>query len=172
MIMTEQNIFSLWPQIQTELFVFLGRPSVQLQLALVLIGLVAANLIGRVVQRRWHIRYQQWSAEGSAFVKKLMAQLFRQLTSGFLAFALIYIAKTILHGQGARTALIDSLLRWRLFLPLTLRGSGSIKKHSSCRSSSPSSGCRCWLSFSPAGVWGICPFLTCLIIPSLYMPFS
>ncbi|MCA9935652.1 MAG: mechanosensitive ion channel [Anaerolineales bacterium] len=73
-----------------------------------MIGLVIATVLSQVAQRRWRIGYQHWSAEGSGFIKKLVSQFFLQLTSGILALALIKLAKIILAGQGARTALIDS----------------------------------------------------------------
>jgi potassium-dependent mechanosensitive channel len=119
--MAEQDIFSLWPQLRTELLVFLGRPSVQLQLAVAIVGLLVAIGLGWVAQNRWRSRYQDWSAEGSAFIKKLISQLVLQLTRGILALALIELAKIILAGLGARTALLASLsdIVW-LYLGLKL----------------------------------------------------
>lgn len=108
--MAEQNIFTLWPQILTEIIVFLGRPSVQLQLAVVAVALVAAAVLGRIAQKRWRGRLQD-GIETAGFGKKLVYYLFLQLSSGVLAFVLIELAKMILATLGARTALMDSLLQ-------------------------------------------------------------
>lgn len=108
--MNEQDIFSLWPQFRTELLVFLGRPSVQLQLVVVALALVVAVLLGKVMQNRWRIRFQT-QAEAANFGQKLIYHLILQLSSGMFALIFIQVMKFILSQLNARTALIDSLLQ-------------------------------------------------------------
>ncbi|MCB0036679.1 MAG: mechanosensitive ion channel [Anaerolineales bacterium] len=108
--MVNENIFTLWPQILTELIVFLGRPSVQLQLMVVVVALVVAAVCGRIVQRRWRARFQANTAE-AGFGFKLLYYLFLQLSTGVLVLLLIEGAQLILAASGARTALIDSLVQ-------------------------------------------------------------
>ncbi|RMF01289.1 MAG: hypothetical protein D6768_10935 [Chloroflexi bacterium] len=108
--MTNQDIFSLWSQINTDILVFLGRPSVQLQLAVVIVAVLAAAVLGRAAQNWWRVRYRHQIKE-AGFGQRLIYYLVFHLVSGFLAVAFIQLAKVILAGQGARTGLIDSLLR-------------------------------------------------------------
>ncbi len=107
--MDDQNVFLLWSQIRTELLALLGRPSIQLQLTAVVVSLVVAAALGRIAQRQWRARYQNW-AEGEAFGKKLLYHFVIQLSSGILTLVFIQLAKAILAGLGARTALVDALL--------------------------------------------------------------
>lgn len=108
--MNEQDIFSLWPQFRTELFVFLGRPSIQLQLAIVAVAILLAFVAGRFIQSYWRQRYEiQAMAEGAGFGRKLAYHLFNQLIPVVLTLAFIQAMKFILALQGVRTALIDSL---------------------------------------------------------------
>jgi small-conductance mechanosensitive channel len=135
--MLDQDIFSLWPQIRTELLVFLGRPSIQLQLTVVAIALVLAAVLGRLGQKQWRIRYQAW-AEDARFGKKLIYHLVSQVMSGFIAVLIIQLGAVILRWQGTRTALIASLLNLVLLylvlkallaIALTVGGTAGIQRY-------------------------------------------
>lgn len=106
--MPDQDIIALWPQIRTELLVILGRPSVQLQLIGYTAALVAAGLLSRIGQRQWRARFQPDTEAG--FAQKLIYQLLLQLQGGVLALLFIWLIKGMLTLQGARVALIDSLV--------------------------------------------------------------
>lgn len=108
--MSEQDIVTLWPQIRTEILVFLGRPAVQYQLAAVLVALFGAALIGHVAQNRWRARFGAAISQASNG-RQLLYHLFIQLISGLIALLIIHLFRAIMVTQGARVALIDELLR-------------------------------------------------------------
>lgn len=109
--MIDQELVPLWLQIRTELFVLLGRPSVQLQLAVVGVAIIAAVIAGQLVQRRWLSRFQPPEEEEPHFWQNLFHHLLQQLPTTLLALLFIHLLRAILVLQGARTALIDDLLR-------------------------------------------------------------
>lgn len=107
--MNEQDLFTVWPQIITELLVFLGRPSVQLQLGLVIIGLVTAVPLGKLIQRRLRPTMPSEGEEVS-LGRKLAFYLVTQLTTAVTALLLIQILKFILVSSSRRTGLVDAIV--------------------------------------------------------------
>lgn len=106
--MTEQDLFTLWPQFLTELFVYLGRPSVQLQLGVVVLVLILAKTAGGWLKKIWRNRFFDRFAN-TGFSKSLFYYLGLQLISVVLALIFIQVAKAIMGSLGVRTRLIDSI---------------------------------------------------------------
>ena len=108
-MMANLDIFSIWSQLQTEILVFLGRPSVQLQLAVVAVAVIITAILTRIGQNWWQARHKPQAKTGG-IGRKLPYYLALQLAPGFLVAGFIQLAKAILAQQGARTGLIDDLL--------------------------------------------------------------
>jgi len=106
--MGEPSFFTLWPEILTEILVFLGRPLVQLQLAVGGIALILSQILGRFALTRWNV----WADEKLDIhqtAQKFIRYLVTHLMKGSLILLFLQVGKWGLAATGNLTALIDAL---------------------------------------------------------------
>lgn len=106
---SERNALNVWQQIWTELLVFLGRPSVQIQLAVVILAAIVAAIVGRRLRRAWQKKFG--NEEHLTSLKwKLTYHLVYHATPGILFLVLLQLGKGALLVQGGRTGLVDAFM--------------------------------------------------------------